>query len=84
MGAQQAAQMLNNSSAAAASVKGKAPAAAPVVAEPEAEGDLDATGVEEKDIKLIMDQASVSRAKAIAGLKKNGNDIVNTIMELSM
>ena len=44
----------------------------------------DATGVEEKDIDLVMSQASVSRNRAIRALKKNENDIVNAIMELTM
>ena len=42
--------------------------------------DVDAAGVEEKDIELVVQQANVSRAKAIKALKKNGNDIVNAIM----
>jgi nascent polypeptide-associated complex subunit alpha len=45
---------------------------------------LDASGVEEKDIELVMSQANVSRAKAIKALKKTDNDIVNAIMELTM
>jgi len=44
----------------------------------------DATGVEEKDIELVMSQANVSRAKAVNALKKTDNDIVNAIMELTM
>jgi len=46
--------------------------------------ELDTTGVEEKDIELIMQQAECSRNKAIKSLKKNDNDIVNAIMELTM
>jgi nascent polypeptide-associated complex subunit alpha len=48
------------------------------------EGDADETGVEAKDIELVMGQANVSRAKAVRALKKNNNDIVSAIMELSM
>jgi len=44
----------------------------------------DATGVEDKDIELVMSQANVSRGKAIKALKKTDNDIVNAIMELTM
>ncbi|VEL27775.1 unnamed protein product [Protopolystoma xenopodis] len=40
----------------------------------------DITGLSEKDIELIMDQASVSRRKAIKALRENDNDMVNTIM----
>jgi nascent polypeptide-associated complex subunit alpha len=48
------------------------------------DGDVDETGVEAKDIELVMQQASVSRAKAVSALKKNQNDIVNAIMDLTM
>lgn len=46
--------------------------------------DEDAEGVEEKDIKIVMEQASVTRTKAIQTLKAHKNDIVNAIMELSL
>ncbi|VDD88273.1 unnamed protein product [Enterobius vermicularis] len=48
------------------------------------EGDIDASGIEEKDIELVISQAGVSRNKAIKALKKADNDIVNAIMELTM
>ncbi|KAI1755896.1 nascent polypeptide-associated complex, alpha subunit [Xylaria castorea] len=44
----------------------------------------DADGLEDKDIELVMTQATVSRAKAIKALKENDNDIVNSIMALSV
>jgi len=67
-----------SSAAEAASV----PAA---IAEEEEEGEeVDATGVEEKDVELVMSQANVSKAKAVKALKNNANDIVNAIMELTM
>jgi len=56
---------------------------APIQEESEEE-EVDESGVEEKDIELVMSQANVSRAKAIRALKNNGNDIVNAIMELTM
>ena len=40
----------------------------------------DETGVEAKDIELVMSQANVSRTKAVKALKNNQNDIVNAIM----
>ena len=46
--------------------------------------EVDAEGLESKDIELVMQQASVSRNKAIKALKENDNDIVNSIMALSM
>ena len=45
---------------------------------------VDETGVESKDIELVMQQADVSRARAVRALKHNQNDIVNAIMELTM
>ena len=53
------------------------------IAEEEEEGEeVDASGVEEKDVELVMSQANVSKAKAVKALKNNDNDIVNAIMEL--
>jgi len=49
----------------------------------EDDGDMDDTGLEEKDIELVMQQASVSRKKAVRALKENDSDIVNSIMALS-
>jgi nascent polypeptide-associated complex subunit alpha len=48
------------------------------------EGEVDEEGVEAKDIELVMQQAAVSKAKAVKALKNNGNDIVNAIMDLTM
>ena len=45
---------------------------------------VDATGVSERDIDLVVSQTQVSRADAIKALKANDGDIVNAIMELSM
>eukprot|EP00475_Leptophrys_vorax_P042694 TRINITY_DN80523_c0_g1_i1.p1 TRINITY_DN80523_c0_g1~~TRINITY_DN80523_c0_g1_i1.p1 ORF type:complete len:209 (+),score=59.97 TRINITY_DN80523_c0_g1_i1:180-806(+) len=52
-------------------------------AEVEEEEDVDATGVEEKDIELVMTQAGVSRGKAISALKSTNGDIVDAIMRLT-
>ena len=41
--------------------------------------EVDDTGLEEKDIELVMAQASVSRKKAAKALKENDNDIVNSM-----
>lgn len=46
--------------------------------------EVDATGIEDKDIELVMTQANVSRKKAVKALKENDNDIVNSIMSLSI
>ncbi|CAH1241202.1 nascent polypeptide-associated complex subunit alpha-like [Branchiostoma lanceolatum] len=52
--------------------------------ESEEEEEVDDSGVEPKDIELVMSQANISRAKAVKALKNNNNDIVNAIMELTM
>lgn len=52
--------------------------------ESEDEEEVDETGLEAKDIELVMSQANVSRSKAIKALRNNNNDIVNSIMELTM
>jgi len=41
---------------------------------------VDETGVEAKDIELVMTQASVSRARAVKALKASSGDIVSAIM----
>jgi nascent polypeptide-associated complex subunit alpha len=50
----------------------------------EDEEEVDMSGVDMKDVNIVMEQTSVSKAKAVAALKANNNDIVNTIMELTM
>jgi len=52
--------------------------------EEEDDEEVDDSGLEDKDIELVISQANVSRAKAIKALKKNNNDIVNAIMDLTM
>ena len=67
--------------------KGKAIEGGETKAAEEEEDDgeeVDDTGLEAKDIELVMAQASVSRKKAVKALKENDNDIVNSIMALSI
>jgi len=61
-------------------------AAKPAAAEEEADdgAEVDESGVEAKDIELVMTQAGVSRAKAVKALKAADGDIVSAIMELTM
>ena len=47
------------------------------------ESAVDESGVEAKDIELVMSQASCSRAKAVTALKENDGDLVNAIMSLT-
>jgi nascent polypeptide-associated complex subunit alpha len=50
----------------------------------EEETSVDESGVDANDIKLVVDQAHCTRARAVAALRNNGNDIVNAIMELTI
>lgn len=63
--------------------------AGPTIAEAPAadagdEGDVDESGVESRDVDLVIQQANVSRAAAVKALRANDGDIVNAIMDLSM
>jgi len=49
----------------------------------EEEEEVDDTGVEARDIDLVMTQAGVSRNKAVKALKTHTGDIVSAIMELT-
>jgi nascent polypeptide-associated complex subunit alpha len=79
---------LNAQMEAEAADKEAAPegAEAPEVAAEEEDDneEVDATGVDEKNIDLVVEQAKCSRNKAIKALKNNENDVVNSIMELTM
>ncbi|XP_058038761.1 nascent polypeptide-associated complex subunit alpha-like [Ahaetulla prasina] len=60
-------------------------ASAPTIKEEsEEEEEVDETGLEGKDIELVIAHANVSRPKAVRALRHNNNDIVNAIMELTM
>jgi len=56
----------------------------PTIQEEKETESVDTTGLDENDIKMVMEQASVSRAKAVKALKAHNGDIVNSIMELTM
>ena len=45
--------------------------------------DVDETGVDPKDIELVMTQAGVLRSRAVKALKAANGDIVAAIMELT-
>ena len=44
---------------------------------------VDETGVDLKDIELVMAQVGCSRAKAVRALKESGGDLINAIMAAS-
>ncbi|KAF8810128.1 nascent polypeptide-associated complex, alpha subunit [Phlegmacium glaucopus] len=50
---------------------------------PEDDGPVDETGVDPKDIDLVMQQVSCTRAKAVRVLKESGGDLINAIMAAS-
>ncbi|EPQ27274.1 uncharacterized protein PFL1_05197 [Pseudozyma flocculosa PF-1] len=53
--------------------------------EPEEDDDspIDETGVDAKDIDLVMQQVSCSRRKAVKALKESNGDLINAIMSAS-
>jgi len=62
----------------------QAPEPAQKAAAPEEDDEpVDESGVEAKDIELVMTQANVSRGKAVKALKSAEGDIVSAIMELT-
>jgi nascent polypeptide-associated complex subunit alpha len=71
-------------STAEASEDNKAEAIKEAVADVADDAEVDETGVEPKDIELVMTQAGVSRPKAVKALKAADGDIVSAIMELTM
>jgi len=46
----------------------------------EDEGPIDETGVDPKDIELVIQQVGCSRAKAVRVLKDSGGDLINASM----
>ncbi|GAU51189.1 hypothetical protein TSUD_412150 [Trifolium subterraneum] len=52
--------------------------------EAEEEEEVDETGVDPRDIDLVMTQAGVSKSKAVKALKTHIGDIVAAIMKLTM
>ena len=63
---------------------GNIPSAGGATAAAAGEEDVDESGVDPKDIELVVSQAGCSRGQAVKALKNNDNDIVNAIMELTM
>jgi len=55
----------------------------PELEAPEDDGPVDETGVDAKDIDLVMAQVNCSRAKAVRVLKESGGDLINAIMAAS-
>ena len=68
----------------AATVEITAMKASFVKAASDSEEDVNETGVDPKDIDLVVSQAGCSRGAAVKALKNNDNDIVHAIMELTV
>lgn len=68
----------------ASSFGGAAPSA-PVskIEEVEETGEVDETGLEADDINMVMQQANVSRGRAVKALREHNKDIVDAIMSLT-
>jgi nascent polypeptide-associated complex subunit alpha len=49
----------------------------PELEAPEDDGPIDETGVDPKDIELLMAQVNCSRARAVRALKESGGDLIN-------
>jgi nascent polypeptide-associated complex subunit alpha len=49
----------------------------PELEAPEDDGPVDETGVDPKDIDLVMQQVNCSRAKAVRVLRDSGGDLIN-------
>lgn len=79
----QAAQQFRMPDMGSVMAKPDAAAAAADAQAEEEEEEVDDTGVEPRDIDLVMTQAGVSRNKAVKALKTNNGDIVGAIMELT-
>lgn len=45
--------------------------------------EVDETGLSEENLKVVIEQAGVTRAQAAKALKKHDNDLVNAIMEFT-
>jgi nascent polypeptide-associated complex subunit alpha len=81
LNAEQAAQRVASQSAPSFERKAATESTASAAADDEP---VDETGVDPKDIQLVMDQSHCSRSQAVKALKNNNNDLVNAIMELTI
>ncbi|CAE7146204.1 unnamed protein product [Rhizoctonia solani] len=61
-------------------IAGDAPAADTKTPAGEDDEEVDETGVDPKDIELVIQQVGCSRAKAVRVLKESGGDLINAIM----
>jgi hypothetical protein len=82
-----AAQQLAQSNAAAPPQKSAAAEnddEVPALEGADENGEVDETGLDPKEIELVMAQVNCSRAKAVRVLRENGGDIINASEFLSL
>jgi nascent polypeptide-associated complex subunit alpha len=48
------------------------------------DGDADSSGLDEKDIAMVIEQTNVSRARAIHALREADGDLVTAVMNLNL
>jgi nascent polypeptide-associated complex subunit alpha len=84
--AERAAKMLETPVPALEKVPTTGAATAPPAAAAEMEADevVDESGLEAKDIDLVVGQSGCSRSKAVVALRENNGDLVNAIMSLTL
>lgn len=68
---------LANLESSAAAAEGDEEEEIPELEAPDEDGPVDETGVDSKDIELVMTQVNCSRAKAVRVLKESGGDLIN-------
>ena len=56
----------------------------PELEAPEDDEPIDESGVDPKDIELVMAQVNCSRAKAVRVLKENSGDLINASVSISI
>uniref|UniRef100_A0A7S1PK02 NAC-A/B domain-containing protein n=1 Tax=Alexandrium catenella TaxID=2925 RepID=A0A7S1PK02_ALECA len=78
-----AAQQFTQQTADTAVAEPKVEGESAKIEEVEDDGEADESGIEPKDIELVMSQVQCSRAKAEKALRSHNNDIVEAIMQLS-
>jgi nascent polypeptide-associated complex subunit alpha len=80
--AQQAAARQFSAPSAAGAAGAAAASSSGAVVEEEV-GEVDETGLDQEDIKLVMQQANVARGRAAKALKQFNGDIVEAVMSLT-
>jgi len=81
--AEEAIKQLNTADAKAAHTHPHEPTKVEVPIRAEPDEPVDESGLEQKDIDLVLSQTKATRAEAVRALRVHNGDIVNAIMELT-